>query len=74
MILSTFHLVFKQCRSSLFRSIVVLNQRQLSIIEQQRKDFRQQDNDSLVQSQNNQIEIITFTQKGIDIDLFCYSH
>lgn len=64
MFLSTFHLIFKQCRSSLFRSIVVINQRQLSINEQHKKDFHKQENDILIQSQNSQIEIMTFTQKG----------
>jgi len=59
MILPSFHLIFKQCRSSLFRSIVVINQRQqLSKIVQQKKDFKQQENDILIQS---------FTQKGIEI-------
>jgi hypothetical protein len=68
MISPSFHLIFKQFRSSsLFRSIVVINQRQLSKIVQHKKDFKQQENDSLVQSQNNQIEITTFTQKGIEI-------
>jgi hypothetical protein len=69
MILSSFHLIFKQFRSSLFRSIVVINHRQLSIIEQQKKD-----NEILIQSQNNHIEITPFTQKGIENILFFFSY
>jgi len=61
MILPSFHLLIKQChnpwRLSLFRTIVVINQRQLSTKRQQNKQI-------LVQSQNNHIEITTFTQKG----------
>jgi hypothetical protein len=68
MILPSFHLIIKQChkqwRSTLFRSIVVINQRQLSTIGQQKK---QQENEILVQSQNNQTELTTFIQKGIEI-------
>jgi hypothetical protein len=64
MILPSFHLFIKQChnpwRLSLYRTIVVINQRQLST-------KRQDKNQGLVQSQNNQIEIATFTQKGTDI-------
>lgn len=61
--LSSFHLIIKNCRSSLFRSIVLTNQRQLSIIE---KDSKKKENDVPVQSQNNnQIQTLTFIQKGI---------
>jgi hypothetical protein len=64
MILPSFHLFIKQChnpwRLSLYRTIVVINQRQLST-------KRQDKNQGLVQSQNNQIEIATFTQKGTEI-------
>jgi hypothetical protein len=64
MILPSFHLFIKQChnpwRLSLYRTIVVINQRQLST-------KRQDKNQGLVQSQNNQIEITTFTQKGREI-------
>jgi hypothetical protein len=64
MILPSFHLLIKQChnpwRSSLFRTFVVINQRQLSTKRQEKKQI-------LVQSQNNQIEITTFTKKGREI-------
>ncbi|UJR22080.1 hypothetical protein I4U23_025146 [Adineta vaga] len=60
-----FHLVTKQWRSSLFRRISIINPRQLSTItNKQKKDIKQQDIDSLVQSQTNQTDIITFTQKA----------
>ena len=82
MILPSFHLIFKQYhnhwRSSLFRKIVVINQRQLSIKQQYKNDSKQQENKILVKSSNNQIEIITFTQKGIEylfiLFYFCYSN
>ncbi|CAF1542210.1 unnamed protein product [Rotaria magnacalcarata] len=68
MISPSFHLVIKQChkqwRSSLFRTIVVIHQRQLSTIEHEKQDSKKQDNDGLVQSQNSQIQKAKFTQKA----------
>lgn len=73
MIFPSFHLIIKQChnqwRSSLFRTTVVINQRQLATIGAHKRDYKQQENNVLVQSQNNQTDIITFTQKGISIFL-----
>lgn len=63
------HLFIKNChkpwRSPLFRSIVVINQRQFSSVEHENKDSKRKDNEILPQSQNNHIQIATFTQKGI---------
>jgi hypothetical protein len=64
MILPSFHLISKQWRSSLFRTIVVIHQRQLTTLGQEKKVFKQQENEVLIQSQNNQMEITTLTQKG----------
>ena len=69
MILPSIHFVAKQCqsqwRSSLFRTIVVIHQRQLATARQPKKDSKTQDHDSLVQSTtNNQIEVATFKEKG----------
>ncbi|CAF3600001.1 unnamed protein product [Rotaria sp. Silwood1] len=67
MTLSSFHLIIKQCfnqwRTLSFRTFVVINQRQLSTIENENKDSKRQEKEILVQSQNNQIQITTFTQK-----------
>ena len=60
-----FHLVTKQCRSSLLRRIIIVNPRLLStIVTRQKKDPKQQENDTLAQSSTNQTELISFTQKG----------
>ena len=67
MILPSFHLLIKQYRSSLFRTIV---RRQLANLDIQKKNVKQQENDILLQSQTQQIEIATFTQKGTKI-VFC---
>ncbi|CAF3332228.1 unnamed protein product [Rotaria socialis] len=68
MISPSFHLVIKQChkqwRSPLFRTIVVIHQRQLSTIEHEKQDSKKQDNDGLAQSQNSQIQKVKFTQKA----------
>jgi hypothetical protein len=69
MILPSIHFVAKQChnhwRSSLFRTIVIINRRQLATSGQQKKTSKSQENDSLVQSTtNNQIEVATFKEKG----------
>ncbi|CAF1475614.1 unnamed protein product [Adineta steineri] len=68
MIFPSFHLVIKQChnqwRSLLFRRISIINQRQLSTTNDYRKDSKQQGNNILVQSQNNQIDITAFTHKA----------
>jgi hypothetical protein len=64
MILPSFHFISKQWRSSLFRTIVVIHQRQLTTLGQEKKVFKQQENEVLIQSQNNQMEITTLTQKG----------
>ncbi|CAF4579793.1 unnamed protein product [Rotaria socialis] len=74
MISPSFHLVIKQChkqwRSPLFRTIVVIHQRQLSTIEHEKQDSKKQDNDGLAQSQNSQIQKVKFTQKGITVYYF----
>ena len=60
-----FHLVTKQCRSSLLRRIIIVNPRLLSTITtRQKKDPKQQENNTLTQSPTNQTELISFTQKG----------
>jgi hypothetical protein len=65
MILPSIHFVAKQWRSSLFRTIVIINRRQLATSGQQKKTSKSQENDSLVQSTtNNQIEVATFKEKG----------
>jgi len=65
MILPSIHFVAKQWRSSLFRTIVIINRRQLATSGQQQKTSKSQENDSLVQSTtNNQIEVATFKEKG----------
>jgi hypothetical protein len=66
MILPSIHFVAKQWRSSLFRTIVIINRRQLATSGQQQKQTsKSQENDSLVQSTtNNQIEVATFKEKG----------
>ena len=61
MILPSFHLLMKHCRSSLFRTIII---RQFSTIESVKKEWKQQENEVLLHSSNEQIEINTFTQKG----------
>jgi hypothetical protein len=65
MILPSFHLIIKQCRSSLFRTIVI---RQLSTTN----DLKQQENKTFSQSQTNQIELTTFTQKGTEISFIFF--
>ncbi|CAF1052149.1 unnamed protein product [Rotaria sordida] len=72
MISPSFHLLIKHCchnqwRSLLFRTIIVINQRQLSTIENEKKDSQKQEKEILVQSQNNLIQINTFTQKDLFI-------
>jgi len=62
------YLIVKQChnqwRSTLFRTIVVINRRQLATTGKHKKDSKSQ-NDSLVQSTtNNQIEVATFKEKA----------
>jgi hypothetical protein len=69
MILPSVHLIVKQChnqwRSLLFRTIVVINRRQLATAGQSKKTSKTQENDSLVQSTtDNQVEVATFTEKG----------
>jgi hypothetical protein len=69
MIIPSVNLILKQChnqwRSSLFRTIVVINRRQLATKGQQKKDSKSQKNDTLVQSTtDNQIEVATFKEKG----------
>jgi hypothetical protein len=69
MIVPSVHFIVKQChnqwRSLLFRTIVVINRRQLATKVQQKKDSTRKENDSLVQSTtNNQIEVATFKEKG----------
>ncbi|CAF3089344.1 unnamed protein product [Rotaria sp. Silwood2] len=64
----SFYLIIKQChnqwRSSLFRTIIVINQRQLSTIGNEKKDSQRQEKEILVQSQYNQIQVTKFTQKA----------
>jgi hypothetical protein len=72
MIIPSVNLILKQChnqwRSSVFRTIVVINQRQLATKGQQKNNSKLQDNDTLVQSTtNNQIEVATFKEKGKNI-------
>jgi len=69
MIVPSVHFIVKQChnqwRSLLFRTIVVINRRQLATKVQQKKDSTRKENESLVQSTtNNQIEVATFKEKG----------
>jgi hypothetical protein len=69
MIFPSVHLIFKQChnqwRSSLFRTIVVINRRQLATTGKQKQDSKVPKNDTLVQSTtDNQIEVATFKEKG----------
>lgn len=61
MISSTFHLLIKQCRSPVFRIIAF---RSFTSLDKQKKDFKQQENELLIQSSNNPIEVNTFLQKG----------
>ena len=63
MILPSCHLLFKQCRSSLFRTIV---RRQLAL---SRAPLKEQENRSSLQSSH---ESINFTQKGREV-LLCSS-
>ena len=65
MIVPSVHLIAKQWRPSLFRSIILNHRRQLATIGQQKKDSKVQDNDVIVQSTStNQIEVATFKEKG----------
>ena len=64
MISPSFHLLMKQCRSPVFRMIAF---RSFTTLDKQKKDLKQQENEVLVQSSNNQIEVNTFTQKGKEI-------
>ena len=68
MILPSVQFLIKRChkqwRSSLFRTIIVVNRRQLTT-GQQKSNSKSQDNHNLVESQaNNQIEVATFKEKG----------
>ncbi len=69
MIVPSIHFIVKQChtqwRSSLFRTIFIINRRQLATKVEQKKDSKSKENDTLVQSTtNNQIEVATFKEKG----------
>lgn len=68
MIVPSVHFLVKQChnqwRSSLFRTFVIINQRQLATKAQQKKNSDSK-NDTLVQSTtDSQIEVATFKEKG----------
>jgi hypothetical protein len=69
MILPSVQLMVRQChhqwRSSLFRTIVMINRRQLATVGQEKKASRKNENDILVQSTTeNQVEVATFKEKG----------
>jgi hypothetical protein len=77
MIFRSFHLIAKQCHqqwhSSLFRTIVVIQQRQLATTGQNKKNSKQEKNDVIIQPTSNQVEVGKFKEKGKNMseEIFC---